>query len=76
MVVSLAKKEGKFNEGFVDLTGNSMNIAGEPKPVFCDLTKDSRYLKYSEAYTFSNLMPCVLLFMLVCSPTTEAYFNF
>lgn len=42
VIVSVAKREGKFNEGFVDLTGNSIEIEGESKSVFTSLTSDSR----------------------------------
>ena len=42
VIITIAKKEGKFNEGFVDLTGNSMYIEGEPKTVFTALCDGCR----------------------------------
>ncbi|XP_067930310.1 uncharacterized protein [Watersipora subatra] len=44
VVITAARKEGKFNEGFVDLAG-SVSLLGEPKPVFTTLCKGCRQLR-------------------------------
>ena len=57
LVVMVAKKEGQFNEGFVDLTGASMQRKGEVRRIFEEISVDSRYhaiaslLLYAIVYT-------------------------
>ena len=62
VVVTAAKKEGKFNEGFVDLTGNSMSMHGEPKSVFTTLCDGCRLDvdKCLNVIHFSILLECGL----------------
>ncbi|KAF6018566.1 hypothetical protein EB796_023110 [Bugula neritina] len=45
VVITSAKKEGKFNEGFVDLTGSSITQQDEPKSVFTALCDDCKQVK-------------------------------
>lgn len=51
VIITIAKKEGKFNEGFVDLSGNSMYVEGQPKTVFTALCDGCRYVVLPNNYT-------------------------
>ncbi|XP_029633048.1 protein strawberry notch homolog 1 isoform X1 [Octopus sinensis] len=45
ITIQNAKREGKYNEGLLDITASSVEMVGEPKEVFKDLTKGNTVTK-------------------------------